>query len=264
MTRRKIAVGIFKPTDEIVDYLWAAQGYADITVVGSKIPGLNCIETKDDEEASRVICELAHTKKVDGFCRAQLKDSYTHKVWREMTGKGESDKKPFISFFAKDDRWSAAVAVSNYNALDLESKRFEIDEGIKFLENELGIKPKIAILSTRRLTGRVGEFGLNEEIAQRCATIAEELKKRGYEVHDEYYINYEQAIKEECTLICPSIGMIGNTWAKALVYTGGWEWVFTPYLHEGGYYDSTPRNNTNFFWAVVSCAAWVNRGKGNN
>lgn len=256
--RRRIAIGIVRPNEEIIDSLWQAQGYADLTVVGSKIEGLNCIEIKDDDETSRKICELLLNQEVEGMCRAQLKDSFTHKIWLELKSEKESGKKANICFFAKEERWFAAVSVSNYNALDLESKRFEIERGIKFLEESLGIKPTIGIMSTRRLTGRVGEFGLIEEIAKRCEIVAEELRQKGYDVK-EYYINYEEGVREGRNLICPSIGIIGNTWTKGLVYLGGWEWVFTPYLDQGTYYENSPRNNTNWFWKIISLAAWINR-----
>ena len=134
MKRRKIAVGILRPTDEVVDSLWHAQGYVDLTVVGTQeLPGLNCVVTKTSEEASQRLCELVKDGAVDGFCRAQLKDSVTHKLWREMHGKSESVVKTFMSFFAKGERWFSAVSISNYNALTLETKRQEIQEGIAFL-----------------------------------------------------------------------------------------------------------------------------------
>lgn len=258
--RRKIAIGIWRPEPEVVDTIWQAAGYADLIVVGCDIPGLQCVPTKDDDEASRVIIRLLQEKKVEGFVRAQLKDSQTHKLFLEKFGKKEdSQKKPVFSILARDDYWFAAPSCSNYNALTLEQKRFEILRCIQWME-ALGIKPAIGITSTRRLTGRVGEFGLLEDIAQRCQTVAEELRVKGYDVK-EYYIEYERAIWEKRNLVCPSVGMIGNTWIKALTYLGGWHFVAGPYLDQGVYYDDSPRNNQQWFWPIISTVAWINRGK---
>lgn len=257
--RRRIAIGIWRPEPVVVDNLWAAQGYADLVVVGSQVDGLNCLPTKDDDEASRVIVDLLKRGEVEGIVRAQLKDSFTHKVFLEAFPQADA-KKANPVFVAHGDRWFVATAVSNYNALTLEQKRFEIFQVLEWLQDNLGIRPTIAITSTRRLTGRVGEFGLLEEIAQRCAQVAEELRQQGYDVK-EYSIEYERAIGEGRTMICPSIGMIGNTWVKALVYLGGWKFVGVPYLHQGAYYDNCPRNYTQWFWPIISTAAWLNRGK---
>jgi len=258
--RRKIAIGIIDPQTEVVKSLLKASDYADLVVVGCEIDGLNCIPTQSEDEASQVIIDLVKSGKVEGLIRGQLKDSYTHKLFLQAYGRPEDKEKIPVSFLAKDGQWFAATSISNYNALTLESKRAEIFQTVQWLENSLGIKPTIGITSTRRPTGRVGEFGLLEEIAQRCETIAKELAEKGYDVK-EYYIEYEKAVWEGRTLICPSIGMIGNTWIKALTYLGGWHWVGLAYLNQGVYYNNTPKSNKDWLWPVIFSVAWINRGK---
>ena len=260
LKRRRVAIGIWRPEAEVVDNLRAASGYVDLVVVGCKLNGINCIPTKDDDEASRRIVDLVKSGTVEGFVRAQLKDSFTHRVWLEAFPQAEAKQKVIPAFIAKEGQWFVAPGISNYNALTLEQKRHEILRTIEWLKENLGITPTIAITSTRRLSGRVGEFGLLEEIAQRCAQVADELRQRGYDIK-EYYIEYERAVWEGRTLICPAIGMIGNTWVKALVYLGGWKFVGAPYLDQGAYYDDCPRNYRQWFWPIISTAAWLNRGR---
>lgn len=257
--RRKIAIGIWRPDADIVASLMDATKYVDLTVVGSEVNGLHSVPTKNDDEASHVIVEFTKRGEVEGFVRAQLKDSYTHKVYLEAIGRPEA-KKAFVAFVSRGEQWFSVVSCSNYNALTLEDKRYEILRGAEWLEDNLGIRPTIAVMSTRRPTGRKGEFPLIDEIAERCETVAAELRDKSYDVQ-EYYIEYEKAIWDERTLLCPSIGMIGNTWLKALVYNGGWRLVGTPYLDQGTYYDDTPRNYKEWFWPIISTAAWLNRGK---
>ncbi|MFA4818877.1 MAG: hypothetical protein WC621_03475 [Patescibacteria group bacterium] len=257
--RRKIAIGIWRPEQAVVDGLKAATDYADLTVVGCDIPGLDCIPTVNDDEASRKIIELLRTSKVEGFVRAQLKDSYTHKVYLE-TFKKEEPKFKFCPFtITNDDYWFTISSPSNYNSLTLEAKLAEAERAAKWL-SDLGIKPKIGVTSTRRLSGRVGEFGLLEEIAENCEKTTKHLTDMGFEVK-EYYIEYERAVWEGCNLIIPSTGMIGNTWSKGLTFLGGWTNVCCPMLDEGVYYDDTARNHVNWFWPIISTVAWINREK---
>ncbi|MFA5022453.1 MAG: hypothetical protein WC508_05225 [Patescibacteria group bacterium] len=258
--KAKVGVGIWRPEPTVVRSVIEASQYCDLTVVGTKIDGLNCLETKDDDQASQVIVDLLKQGKIQGVVRAQLKDSYTHELFLKEFKRPKDEFKISVSFFAKDDQWFVVPSASNYASLSLEAKRQEIFAAAEWLESNLGLKPTIAITSTRRPTGRVGEFGLLEEIAERCETVAKELKEKGYDVK-EYYIEYEKAVWEGRTLICPAIGMIGNTWTKGLVYLGDWTWVSSFYLNQGVYWNNAPRNNSKFFWPIISTAAWINRGK---
>jgi predicted methyltransferase MtxX (methanogen marker protein 4) len=258
--RRKIGIGIWRPKDIDLTTLYEAAKIVDLTVVGSNIDGLNCIPAKDDDEASRVLVGLLKDKKIEGMLRAQLKDSATHKIFLEIFDKKDNEFKNCPGIIAKDGQWIMVTTESNYNGMTLEQKRYEIFQTAKWMENNLGIKPTIGITSTRRPSGRVGEFGLLEDIAQRCETVAKELARAGYDVK-EYYIDYEKAIWEGRNMVCPSIGMIGNTWLKGLCYLGGWHLVAVPYLDQGVFYDDTPRNNKEWFWPIISTAAWMNRGK---
>ncbi len=257
--RRRLAIGIWRPDDrEIIDSLYLAQGYADLTVVGSQIEGLNCIPTKDDDEASQVIVDLVKEGKVEGFVRAQLKDSFTHKVFLEKMGRKEEGDKAVPSILAKEDVWFVVANCSNYQSLTADQQKKEALRTAQYFQEELGIEPTIAVMSTRRLTGKVGEYPLLEEIAENNIETANFLRGKGYDVK-EYYIEYERAVWEKRNLFVIAIGMIGNTWAKGLVYLGGWTWVHTPYLDQGAYYDDTPRNNKDWLWPVISTVAWINR-----
>lgn len=261
--KRKIAVGIWRDTDnpEILDSIRMAAGFADITIVGSQIDGFHCIDTKgDDEEASRVAVDLVVQGKVDGLVRAQLKDSFTHKIFCEKTGSDEKVKNIPV-FIAKDEHWGAVVNPSNYNSLDAAHQQEEAERCARYLKEDLGIEPTIGVMSTRRPTGRVGEFDMLEQIAENCEATAQYLRKKGYDVK-EYYIEYEQAVWEKRNMFVAATGMIGNTWMKGLVYLGGWHLVHGPFFDKGAYYDDNPRYNTNWFWPIVSTVAWINRDGG--
>lgn len=257
--KRRIGIGIIRTPQEVIDSLKRAKKYADLIVVGSEIKGFDYIPTKDDKEASYRLIELLKQEKIEGLVRGQLKDSYTHKAYLKAFNLPEPKYKLPATIIAKDNCWFVIPSASNYNAMILDSKIKEVERTAEWLK-DLGIKPKIGITSTRRLTGRVGDFGLIEEIAKRCEETANYMRDKGYEVK-EYYIDYENAVWERCNLIAPSIGMIGNTWLKGLIYLGGWTIVAIPLLDEGTYYDNTPRNNNDWFWPILSTVAWINREK---
>lgn len=255
--KRKIAVGIARPEEEVMDSVWQAAGYADLTIVGSKIDGLNSIPTKDDDEASQVIVDLVKNKKVDGFVRAQLKDSYTHSIFiKEVGGDPEAKFVPLI--IAKDDYWAVISNPSNYSSLDAKHQQQEALRCARYMKEDLKIEPKIGVMSTRRPTGKVGKYALVEQIAQNSESTVEVLKKEGYDVK-EYYIEYERAVWEKRNLLVASLGMIANTWLKGLCYLGGWKIIHTAYLDKNAYYDDSPRNNKNWFWPIISTVAWINR-----
>lgn len=240
--KRKIAVGICRPDDkEIKSSLKKAAAYADITIVGSTIKGFECIPTKDDDEASHVIVQLVKDKKVDGFVRAQLKDSYTHQVFIEVMGNGiDAKQKNTPCFFGKDNFYCALSNPSNYHSIDATQQKLEAERTAKFFRDDLGIEPKIAVMSTRRPSGRVGEFPALEQIAANCEETARYLRTLGYDVK-EYYIEYERAVWEKRNLFVAATGMIANTWFKGLIYLGGWHMIAGPYLDQGAYYDDSPR-----------------------
>ncbi len=255
--KRHIAVGIWRPDKEIINSLKKAKKYANLTIVGSKIKGFNCIDTKNDDEASKIIVDLAVSKKVDGFVRAQLKDSFTHHLFVEKTGVN-LDLKFVPLFMSKGDYWFAISNPSNYNSITSEAQVSEAERLAEYMQNNLKIKPKIAVMSTRRPSGRVGEFKMLEEIAIKCEKTAEVLRKKGYDVK-EYYIEYETAVLEKRNIMVGSSGMVCNTWLKGLAYLGDWKITHVPYLDQGAYYDDCPRNNKNWFWPIVSTVAWINR-----
>ncbi|MFC1663434.1 hypothetical protein ACFL04_04745 [Patescibacteria group bacterium] len=256
--KRKIAVGIWRPEPEIVLSLKKAATYADMIVVGSDIEGLNCIPTDDDDSASRKLVSMLKNKEVEGLVRGQVKDSFTHKLYEEELGRPPEKVKSVFVVLAKGAQWFVVPSVSNYNAMTLESKKTEIEDAVGWLQ-KLGFTPKIGITSTRRPSGRVGEFPMLEEIAQRCEETAVYLRGKGYDV-EEYYIEYERAVWEGRNVVAPSVGIIGNTWIKGLTLVGDVTMVHTPYLNQGVPYDDTTRNNKNWFWPVISTAAWINRG----
>lgn len=255
--KRRIAIGIWHADEQIISSLRRAVEYADLTVVGCSIDGLQCIPTKDDDEASVAIVQLVKEKTVDGFVRGQLKDSYTYKQFLSQIGRhGEAKIVPII--VAHDEYFTTVTNGSYYNSLNAAQQYAEASRIARYYQEELRIKPTIAVMSTRRPSGLVGEYPLLEQIAKNNIETADRLRADGHDVK-EYYIEYERAVWEGRNVIVGAIGMIANTWLKALTLLGGWTFVHGPYLDLGAYYDDTARNVKDWFWPIVSTVAWINR-----
>lgn len=260
--KRKLGIGIINPEPDIVKSLKKGLKYADLIVVGSKIHGFECIPTKDDKEGSRVLIKLLKDRKIEGLVRGQLKDSQTLNTFMEIFGKRiPHNRKMGPAVMESPNGKISIILVSGsiYHGLSLEDKIYEAERTIKYME-DFGIKPKIGIMSSRRPTGVVGEFPFLEELAQRCAGLAEHLRKKGYEV-EEVYIELETAIKKGCNLIIPSLGLIGNAVFRALCYYGGWKLISCPYLDLGVVYEDGSRNERDFSYHIIHAVAMLNSQK---
>ena len=117
----------------MVDSLWQANPFVDLMVIGSKIPGLKCVPTKDDDEASAVLVNLIKRGEIDGFIRGKIKDSYTHKLFVQELG-GTEKKKPCAEIIAKEEQWFFLIGPSAYNSLDYASKKYEVLAGLEFVK----------------------------------------------------------------------------------------------------------------------------------
>jgi len=159
------------------------------------------------------------------------------------------------------DEFSFVVTTSSiYQGMTLEDKKHEIDRIIEYMERDLQIEPKIAIMSSLRPTSHVGQYLILDDIALINQQLATYLKDKQYMV-TEYYFEYETAVWAEANLIIPSMGLVGNAWMKALLYLGGWDLIACPYLDLGVAYEDGSRNEKDYFWHIIHCAAMVGEKK---
>ncbi|OGL67599.1 hypothetical protein A3B21_03230 [Candidatus Uhrbacteria bacterium RIFCSPLOWO2_01_FULL_47_24] len=257
--KRKIAIGIMRPIPETVESLKRASEYADLVVVGAKVDGFENIAEANDDEASRIIIRLLKEGKVDGIVRGQVKDSFTLDEFHRQFGKEPlpSNRKVCPGILQKDQYCFVASTSSIYQGHTLEDKKYEIDRLIRYMEEDIGMIPKIGVMSSLRPTSKVGKYPLLDDIAAINTQLAEYLRGRGYDTK-EYYFEYETAVWDGATLIVPSMGLVGNAWFKALLYLGGWNCLACPYLDLGVVYEDGTRNEKDFFWHIVHAVAMAN------
>lgn len=261
--KRKIGIAILRPIPETMESLKKASEFADLIVVGAKVNGFENIVEPDQDTASVKLIGLLKEGKVEGIVRGQVKDSFTFDEFHR-----QFDKKPplpnhkvFTGILSKGNYTIVTGTGSVYQGNFLEDKIYEAERLIKYMKEDLGIEPKIAVMSSRRPTSKIGAVSFLEDIAQLNEKFAAYLRDKGYQVK-EYYIEYETAIWEKwANLIFPSIGLVGNAWLKSLLYLGGWQLLCCAYLDLGVAYEDGTRNEKDFYWHIVHAVAMANSGK---
>jgi len=257
--KRKIGIGIMRPIPETIESLKKASEYADLTVVGAKIEGFENIVEPDQDTASQKLIRLLKEKKVDGIVRGQVKDSFTLDEFHRQFGKKPlpSNRKVAPAVMHKGPYTFVVSTCSIYQGMTIEDKKYEVERLIKYMKEDLGIEPKIGVMSTLRPTSKIGKYPSLDEAAEVNRQLAEYLRNKGYDT-TEYYFEYETAVWNGATLIVPSMGLVGNAWLKALLYLGDWKLITCPYLDFGVVYEDGTHNEKDYYWHIVSAVANAN------
>jgi len=258
--KRKIAIAIMRPIPETMASLKKASQYADLIVVGAKVDGFNNIIEEDQDKASEILISLLKDKKADGIVRGQVKDSYTLDVFYKQFNMEPipSNRKVGFAVLKKGEYCFTATTCSIYQGMTIEDKIYEVDRIIKYMKEELGIEPKIGVMSSLRPTSKVGKYKSLDDAAEINRQLAEYLRNKDHDV-TEYYFEYETAVWNGCNLIVPSMGLVGNAWFKALLYLGDWEFLSCNYLDLGVVYEDGTRNEKDFFWHIVHAVSLCNK-----
>jgi len=258
--RRKIGIAIMRPIPETIASLEKASQYADLVVIGAKVDGFENIVEEDPDKASEILIGLLKDKKVDGIVRGQVKDSYTLDVFYRQFNMEPipSNRKVVFAVLKKGEYCFAVTTCSIYQGMTIEDKIYEVDKVIKYMKEEIGVEPKIGIMSTLRPTSKVGKYKALDDAAEVNRQLARYLRDKGYD-STEYYFEYETAVWNGCNLIVPATGLVGNAWLKALLYLGDWEMLACNYLDLGVVYEDGTRNEKDFFWHIVHAVSMCNK-----
>lgn len=263
--RKKIAIGILRPIPETVESLRKVSEFVDLVVVGAKVDGFENIVEPNDDEASKIIISLLKEKKVDGIVRGQVKDSFTlDEFYRQFEMEPiPSNRKVCPAILQKGEFCFVSSTASVYQGMNIEDKKFEVERIIRYMKEDLGITPKIGIMSTLRPTSKVGKYKILNDMAVVNSELASYLRSKGYDA-TEYFFEYETAVWNHCNLIVPATGLVGNAWVKALLYLGDWKLLGINYLDLGVVYEDGTRNEKDFYWHVIHAVAMANSSVNKN
>lgn len=258
--KRKVGIAILRPIPETMESLQRASKFADLVVVGAKVDGFENIVEEDSDKASSILVGLLKDKKIESLVRGQVKDSYTLSEYYKQFGLKEPQTPKICPGVLKKGNYSFVVSsASVYHALTLEDKIYEVERIIRYMKEEFNIEPKIGVMGILRPSSKRGKYKVLDEITERSTKFYEYLIDKGYKAK-EYYMEYESAVWEGNNLIVPSVGYVGNTWIKALMYLGGWRALAIPYLDLGVVWEDNSRNEKDYYDHIVHCVAMLNKG----
>lgn len=259
--KRKIGIGIINPRPSVLRGLKQAKKYADLTIVGRRIPGFKNIPARTDDEASQKLVSLLKNREIEGLVVGQLKASYTyHEFCRQFKKPEESlEEKICACVIQSPNGWSfVSGSPSLYQGMTLNYKIKETERLAKYIKEELGLEPKIAVMASRRPSGQAGKYPIIEEDFQRAEELTKYLLRKSYNVKN-FYIEYEKAMEWGANLIMPPFGIVGNTIFRVLTYLAGWQLINTTFLDTGEVYEGGSRNENDYFNHIVVAVAAANK-----
>lgn len=241
--RVRIAIGIDKVSPDIVRSINRAKAFADITVVGTKVPGVKNIPLVEPQEIADTLLALLDNHDVDALVRGQIHPRFLFlPVFRRLgmelsylNGIGQHTVAVFEN--AKTKRFFALGSVELTQGYDLQQKKSEALAIVHFLK-EYGYTPYVGIMAMRRGRPKNAKplpgFKPNPIIDQtyRYSELLLAFLRRHRIKADLFNIEYETAVDAGVNIIIPPLGAIGNAFARSLIFfSDKWEVISNVPLH---------------------------------
>lgn len=241
--RMKVAIGIDQPNPEIIKRLRQVKKIVDLVVVGKKISGFECFEISEPQEIADKLLNLLDSHYVDGVVRGQIHPRLLFLPLFQRMGmessyfNGKKQVSMLIFENKKTKRFFVLGSAELGQGYDPEQKKYEAMEMAKYLKS-WGIKPYVGVMSMRRGKPKNAKpiKGYNpdpliDKNYEYGEALVEYLKKRGVKA-DFFNIEFETAVEAGVNIIIPSIGQVGNAFARSLVFfSADWEIVSMLPLH---------------------------------
>ncbi len=258
--RRRIGITIFRTDDEIISSLKKAQDLAEVIIYGKKIDGFDCVEMEPEgklqENIGRKIVQDFKAGKIDQFVRGQVDDFGVVEEFKQQYGIPKEEKR--VCFGLMQDvfgRETFMTIISNPEGQDMADKKRIVDPTAEWLQNQFGMKPKIAVMASCR----PGTYGKDPAMSKTYDE-AEELVKyytdKGYEAKN-VHIELEKAMGW-ANILVPANGAIGNQIFRTLLYLGNGKNLASPTLFPGkGIYEDDSRNEKDWYPHIAAASAWA-------
>ncbi len=139
-------------------------------------------------------------------------------------------------------------------------------EGIvSFMMKELGIQPKIGIITgtrhdTYKKMIKSGVVGMLNQTYRNAEDIVKYFQKKKIWAKN-YAIELQTAVQEGCNIIVPPNGMVGNQIFRALCLIGGGKILTCSRANLPHPYEDNSRNETDFESHIKWLVAWINSKK---
>lgn len=256
--RCRIGISIINESDEILESLKRASEIADVVIYSNhEIDGFETKVFKDDEEIGRAMVNDFKDGKIDQFVRGQVDDFGTVDEFKKQFGvPADEDRLCFAMLEDVQGREFFLACASNPEGQNLEDKKRIAGGTCKWMKEEFGVGPKVAVMATCR-PGSVGRDPLMTKSYEEAEGLVKFLQEEGYEAKN-IHIELQDALPW-ANLVIPSNGTIGNQIFRALVLLGGGKNKLTPTVFPGkGGYEDNSRNETDYYNHILFACALAN------
>lgn len=212
--KRTIAIGLVSSNPAIMRSLQRVSQFADIVIVGQPVTGFNNIV--DTDRPGETLAKLLINKKVDGIVRGNLVAGEVMEVFAKELGYAQVSRVGIIRDLKNREFFIGPGGVVEGNTA---KDRVELALRVVVLMNELGVTPKVGVLSIDETRNR--SDGIDQSIDE-AEFIVKNLKSR---MIDAEWMGYavEKAV-DRANFIIPPNGVIGNfIWRSIVGFGGGYD-----------------------------------------
>ena len=265
----KIGFGLKEPNKEVLKSLVKSKKYAEIILVGPKaINSVKGFQKIISEEPEKELAKVLFNEEVEGIIRGTIDDFKTFEAYSALIGKEKA--KEMIELALMKDFYGRQFFVSqgsNPFGWTKEEKIKDCEGIIRFMKAELDIKPKIGLITgvrhetyARKKEIKEGVQGILNQTYEDADFIVDYFAKKGINAKN-YAIEIETALKEECNIIVPPNGMVGNQIFRTLAFLGGGSLLTGSRANLPHPYEDNSRGETDFETHIRWLVAWINGRK---
>lgn len=256
--RCTIGVSILEENSEIVESLRKAQEVADVIIYSNhEIAGFEMKIFPTEEEIGRALVVDYKEGKIDQFVRGQVDDFGTVDEFKKQFGIPSDEKRLCLALLEDiKGRELFLTMASNPEGQTLEDKVRIVEGSCKWMKDEFGINPRVAVMATCR-PGSVGKDPVMTKSYEDAEYLVKYLTEKGYEAKN-IHIELQSALPW-ANLVAPSNGTIGNQIFRALVLLGGGKNKLTPSIFSKGSYEDNSRNETDYYSHILFACALANK-----
>jgi predicted methyltransferase MtxX (methanogen marker protein 4) len=258
--KRRIGITIIKTDKEILDSLKRAKKYIEVVIYGKKINRFECVELKPEDEKGtnigRKIVQDYKEGKINQFVRGQVDDFGVVQEYKKQFNIDPAEKRVDFGLMQDGNGREFFMGVaSNPEGQNLEDKIRITDVIVKWMKDDFGLEPKVAVMATCR-PGSYGRDPVMSKSYDEAEGLVKHLKDQDIEAKN-VHIEIENAITW-ANLIIPSNGTIGNQIFRAVIYLGKGKLLACPTIFpKVGMYEDDSRNEKDWFPHLIAASAWA-------
>ena len=252
-SKKRVAIGIIKPTAEVIAGLKEAEGIANIIVVGTAVEGFESIEEDTERKASDRLMSLVQSKRADAIVRGQIYYTHYHDSMNARFGFKRDVMCPYLLRDYRGNEWFITPVVQ-HDDRSVEGRCYLAAQTARICER-LGVKPQIGVLAADIDTGY--DESVDKSLVE-AKQIFQKLEAQGYNAK-EFPLRIDSAAFES-NIVVPMDGTVGNFVYRSLGYLGGATLVGGFTLTNLFVSIDTSRAQESFFLAIESAVAMVNVG----